>query len=239
MRYGSKTAVEGVSFELHAGETVAVMGVNGSGKTSLLWAMQGTGARASGSIETAAGDPVELAPEEQIRAVTMVPQQASDLLFMNSVADEFDESDRFSQAVKASTATIFERLAGRVDPKLNPRDLSSGQQLALVLAIQLVKDAPVVLLDEPTRGLDYEGKRALVRQLEHLREAGKCVVVASHDIEFVAQVARRVLILETGKLVFDGSAETALASDQTLASQMSLIADQPGLISVHQLAGER
>lgn len=235
--YGTKVAVDNLSFELQSGAVVAVMGENGSGKTSLLWAMQGSGARSKGNVETVSGDPAKLPPDEQIRAVTMVPQQASDLLFMNSVAEEFAESDRFSRVAGGSTSAFFERLAGRVDPALHPRDLSSGQQLALVLAIQLVKDAGVVLLDEPTRGLDYEGKRALVRQLRQLRDEGKCVVVASHDIEFVAQVASRVLILEGGRLAFDGSAEAALASGQPLASQMSLIAEEPGLISVSQLAG--
>ncbi|NBX94099.1 MAG: ATP-binding cassette domain-containing protein [Actinobacteria bacterium] len=85
----------------------------------------------------------------------MVPQRAADLLFLQSLADELHESDEFAEVPAGTTASIFQQLAGRIDTSIHSRDLSAGQQLALVLALQLVKDAPVLILDEPTRGLDY------------------------------------------------------------------------------------
>ena len=83
----------------------------------------------------------------------------------HSLADELKESDTFAQVEPGTTANLFAQLAGRIDTSIHPRDLSAGQQLALVLAIQLAKQAKVLILDEPTRGLDYAAKRALAKQL--------------------------------------------------------------------------
>jgi energy-coupling factor transport system ATP-binding protein len=191
------------------------MGENGSGKSSLLWAIQGSGERASGEALSNWGETQKLSPEERLCVVTMVPQRASDLLFLSSVSAELEDSDRFAGAKPTTTASLFARFAGRVDPAVHPRDLSAGQQLALVLAIQLVKGAGVVLLDEPTRGLDYEAKRALARIIGELRTQGHAIVLASHDIEFVAQVATKVVVLETGRIVQTGTWEDLVAAPAT------------------------
>jgi energy-coupling factor transport system ATP-binding protein len=167
--------------------------------------------------------------------LTLVPQKAADLLFLNSLADELAESDKFAHITDSGTSKIFESLTGRLDPKIHPRDLSAGQQLALVLALQLVKGAGILLLDEPTRGLDYAAKRSLAKQIRSLRKEGKSVLVASHDVEFVALVADRVLQLESGRLVSDEPASTALGFGSSLPTQISQITSEPGLLTMHQL----
>lgn len=201
--YADQVAVSKASLSIKAGEIVALQGANGSGKTSLLWAIQGTGngskAVSTGTVSVGSfGDPRDLKPRDRLKAITMVPQRAADLLFLNSLSEELSESDRFAEVPPNSTATIFAQLAGKVNPALHPRDLSSGQQLALVLALQLVKGANVLLLDEPTRGLDYVAKKHLASQLKSLRNQGKAILLATHDVEFVAQVADRELHLIEG-----------------------------------------
>lgn len=205
VKYGEQPAIWNATFKLHAGEIVALHGANGSGKTSLLWALQGTGnslkAIANGKIEVAGfGDPGKLKPGDRLSAITMVPQRAADLLFLSSLSDELTESDRFAEVPANSTARIFSQLAGKVNPALHPRDLSSGQQLALVLALQLVKGAGVLLLDEPTRGLDHIAKNHLAQQLLALKAEGKAILLATHDFEFASQVSDRVLNLQGGVL---------------------------------------
>jgi energy-coupling factor transport system ATP-binding protein len=233
--YEELDAVSKVSFQVHTGEVVALMGRNGSGKSSVLWAIQGGGKRSTGSVKTQFGDPKSLSAAERLCVLTLVPQKAADLLFLNSLADELSESDKFAQLTDSGTSKIFESLTGRLDPKIHPRDLSAGQQLALVLALQLVKGAGILLLDEPTRGLDYAAKRSLAKQIRALRKEGKSVLVASHDVEFVALVADRVLELESGKLVSDKLAADALGVGASHPTQISQITGVPGLLTLSQV----
>ena len=211
------------------------MGENGSGKSSLIWALQGIGAMQAGRVSTPWGDPRKMSDDSRLGVVAMVPQKAADLLFLNSLADELAESDRIAEVAATTTAGIFAGFAGRLHPKVHPRDLSAGQQLALVLAMQLVKDAPIVLLDEPTRGLDYQAKAQLVRVLAQLQKQNKAVIIASHDIEFVAQIATRILVLGDGRIVDQRPVEQILGASNPLASQVSQALKTPGLIAVAQV----
>jgi energy-coupling factor transport system ATP-binding protein len=234
--YGATKAVDSVSFELEQGQVLAIMGANGSGKTSLLWAIQASGKRTSGTATTAGGETQALSSEERLRVLTLVPQRANDLLFLTSVSAELADSDRFAKASENTTASLFQRFAGRVNPATHPRDLSAGQQLALVLAIQLAKDADIILLDEPTRGLDYEAKRQLARIMGELRLAGKAIAVATHDIEFAALVATDVLVLDAGRVVEGGTPEEIFGVHGELASEISKALGIEGLFTVAQLA---
>jgi energy-coupling factor transport system ATP-binding protein len=238
IQYGSQIAVSEVSLEVCAGEVVALMGANGSGKSSLLWAIQGTGRRSQGSVWTAAGDPADLTADERLGVVTLVPQRASDLLFLNTLTEELDESDRFNGVEPGETAKQFLVLSNRTDPKQHPRDLSAGQQLALVLAVQLVKGSSLVLLDEPTRGLDYEAKRHLVAAIKLVQSTGRAVLVASHDIEFVAQISDRVVVLEAGSVSAEGATQEVLGPGGLLPTQVALIGSQKGLLLAEQVGGE-
>jgi energy-coupling factor transport system ATP-binding protein len=236
VRYGETQAVKEVSFTAASGELVAIMGENGSGKSSLLWALQGSGSRSEGKVSTPFGDPKEFSSAERLCVITLVPQKAADLLFLNSLADELEESDKFAGSMEPATSKIFEQLAGRLDPKLHPRDLSAGQQLALVLSLQLVKGAGVILLDEPTRGLDYAAKKSLVVQLKKLAAEGKTVILATHDVEFAAQVATRVLTLSGGRLVSEDSVEVALGSDSENPTQLAQVTQIKDVLTLEDVS---
>ena len=235
VRYGQITAVQKTNFKLYGNQITALMGPNGSGKTTLCWALQGTGSRTSGKVVTSLGETALLDSNTRLAAITMVPQRASDLLFLQSLALELAESDKFSEVDPGSTANLFQKLAGRIDTSIHPRDLSAGQQLALVLAIQLVKDAKVLILDEPTRGLDYSAKQALAKTLNLLRAQDRSVLIATHDIEFVAMVADRVLLIEEGKLHTDSSPMELLGYGMPYASQIAEITQTPGLLTIEQV----
>ncbi len=231
VKYGQLIACDNVSFDLRRGEILGLMGPNGSGKSSLIWAMSGFGNRATGEVSLAAIEQSTGGME----AICLVPQQANDLLFLASVSEELEESDRRSAEPPGTTSKLFARLAGRIDPLLHPRDLSAGQQLALVLAIQLVRRANVVLLDEPTRGLDYESKRRLASQLHEFTAEGKSVLVASHDVEFMAQIADRLICLEDGRLVETGVPTELLGPFSKNPSQVALVCQSAGLIRAEQV----
>ena len=233
--FGTVQALKSCSFKLFGNQITALMGDNGSGKSSLCWALQGSGTRTSGRVSVLGQDPKDLSPQNRLELLAMVPQRAADLLFLQSLADELHESDEFAEVPAGTTAAIFQQMAGRIDTSIHPRDLSAGQQLALVLALQLVKDAPVLILDEPTRGLDYAAKRALAKQLKTLRATNRSILLATHDVEFVAMVADRVLTLDDGNLVSDESPVQALGTGSPRASQIAEITGTVGLITIEQV----
>jgi energy-coupling factor transporter ATP-binding protein EcfA2 len=230
VRYGDVVAVAGVDLVVGEGEVVALMGRNGSGKSSLLWAIQGAGPRQRGTVDVAGSDP-GLAPPDGARAlVGLVPQTPSDLLYLATVAGECDQADVDAGARPGTCRALVERIVGPLDPDQHPRDLSEGQRLGLVLAVQLTAGPPVVLLDEPTRGLDYGAKDRLVEVLTDLARDGRAVVIGTHDVEFVASVADRVVVLADGEVVADGpTAEVVVASPAFAPQVAKVLQPQPWL----------
>ncbi|WP_067479204.1 ABC transporter ATP-binding protein [Actinomadura hibisca] len=223
VRYGSTVAVRGVDLDLHGGRVLTLMGRNGSGKSSLLWALQGSGPRQGGTVAVAGKDPRDLSSAKARRLVGLVPQNAGDLLYLERVADECEAADRESSAEPGSCRALLDRLAPGIDARAHPRDLSEGQRLALVLAVQLTASPPVMLLDEPTRGLDYGAKEALARTVAELAAGGRAVVIATHDVEFAAAVADRVVVMAEGEIVSDGPAADVLGASPAFAPQVAKI----------------
>ena len=223
VRYGHVTAVNGIDLTLRRGEITALMGRNGSGKSSLLWALQGSGPRSGGTVRVGGIDPAALPPGEAIRHIVLVPQRPSDLLYLETVAAECRESDRVVGAQHGTTSAILERLSPCLPSSTHPRDLSEGQRLALVLAVQLAGAPAVVLLDEPTRGLDYGAKMRLRSVLTEHILGGASVLLSSHDVEFVARTANRVVVLSEGDIITDGPARDVLTASATFAPQVSRI----------------
>jgi energy-coupling factor transport system ATP-binding protein len=251
--YGTVTALAGVDLALDTGEVTAVMGRNGSGKTSLLWALQGSGVRSGGTVllegvpaGTAIGDrrrgragirntgvdPMDLSPDEAIRHIALVPQNPSDLLYLDSVVEECRAADRGIGAAPGTAAELLDRLAPEIQQHRHPRDLSEGERLAVVLAVQLVGRPRVLLLDEPTRGLDYAAKRRLSEILRELAASGVAILLSSHDVEFVAGAADRVLVLAGGELIVDGRTLDVLTASPSLAPQVARILRPLPLLTV-------
>src|SRR5699024_10170167 len=219
VRYGARTAVTGVDLDVYGGRVLGIMGRNGSGKSSLLWAMQGSGRRDSGSVDIGALDPARLSAARARALVGLVPQTASDLLYLESVGAECAAADRESGAREGRCWALVCQLAPGIDAGQHPRDLSEGQKLALVLAVQLTTEPPVVLLDEPTRGHDYRAKERVGSAGAEVAARGVAVVIATHDVEFAAQVADRVIVVAQGELVSEGLARDVLAESPAFAAQ--------------------
>ncbi len=210
VRYGSVVAVNEMSFEARRGETCVVMGRNGSGKSSLLWALQGAMAPTSGTV-------VREGP------VGLVPQTPGDLLFRPSVSAECRQADDDWDKPPGSCSALLGTLVAGIDEETHPADLSEGQRLALAMATQLVADPEAMLLDEPTRGLDYRAKATLAESLHRLAEAGSAVVLSTHDVEFAAQVADRVVVLAQGEVVNEGTAVEVLTGTPLFSPQVAKV----------------
>jgi len=235
VRHGPVVAVHAVDVELFEGEIVALMGRNGAGKSSLLWALQGSGPRQGGRVTVDGRDPADLSPGDSRRLVGLVPQTPSDLLYLDSVAEELTRADAESRAEPGSARATLDRIAPGIHDAMHPRDLSEGQRLALVLAVQLAAAPRVLLLDEPTRGLDYQAKHHLGVILRNLAAAGHAIVVSSHDVEFVAGTAHRVIVMAEGEIVADGDTASVIVASPAFAPQVAKILAPHPWLTVDQL----
>jgi energy-coupling factor transport system ATP-binding protein len=236
VRYGAHPALAGVSVTVSAGEIVALMGRNGAGKSTLLNALVGIGPRADGSVRVDGHDPTTLSGAALLHSVGLVPQEPGDLLESTSVADECRASDRDAGCEAGTTRALLALMAPDIEDGTHPRDLSEGQRLLLVLCLILAARPPLLLLDEPTRGLDYPTKARLARVLADLADAGHAVVLATHDVELVAEVAGRVVILAEGEVVADGPTTHVVTSSPMFAPQVSKILSPQAWLSVDQVA---
>jgi energy-coupling factor transport system ATP-binding protein len=237
VRYGAVTAVRGVDFDLRAGEVTALMGRNGSGKSSLLWAIQGSGPRENGRVDIDGVDPASLSTTKARGLVGLVPQTPADLLYLDTVAQECDQADREAEGASPGSAReLLDRLAPGISLSVHPRDLSEGQRLSLVLAVQLTAAPRVMLLDEPTRGLDYPAKRSLIGIIDELAGGGCSVVVSSHDVEFVASAADRVVVMGAGEVIADGPAPEVMVASPAFAPQVAKILAPLGFLTMDQVA---
>ena len=228
--HGSHVAVRQLDLTLSPGRVTVLMGRNGSGKSSLIWALQGSGRRRSGTIDVAGDDPADLAPAERRTHVGLVPQTAADLLYLETVADECAAADTGADAEPGTCRGLLDRLAPGVDDAIHPRDLSEGQRLALALSIVLTARPPVVLLDEPTRGLDYAGKAELARIVADLAADDHAVLLATHDVEFAAHVADEVVVMAEGEIVSHGTPRRVLAESPSFAPQVTKVLGPPWLV---------
>ncbi|PID96275.1 MAG: cobalt ABC transporter ATP-binding protein [Actinomycetales bacterium] len=235
VRRGAVPALRGIDLELSTGAVTAVMGRNGAGKSTLFAALAGQLNPAAGRVLVAGQPPGRLPPQQRWREVGLVPQDPDVLLYADTVAHECSTTDRDAGAEPGSTWDLLTRIAGPVDGSAHPRDLSEGQRLAVALAVILAGRPRLVLLDEPTRGLDYPAKRRLVGVLRELADDGHAIGLATHDVELVAEAADRVVVLADGDVVADGPTRAVLVGSPAFAPQVSKILHPVALLTVAEV----
>ena len=230
VRYGDTVALRGLDLTVREGEVVALMGRNGAGKSTLLRCFVGLTSPASGSVTVADRDPATLRPPDLVRRVALVPQVPGDLLYADSVGEECSIADRQAGAHPGTSLELLARLAPDAAASMHPRDLSEGQRLALALTVVLATRPPLLLLDEPTRGLDYTAKVRLTAVLRELAADGHAVLLATHDVELVADLADRTVVLADGEVVADGPTAEVVTASPIFATQVAkILAPQPWL----------
>ncbi|MFI8365635.1 ABC transporter ATP-binding protein [Streptomyces sp. NPDC085466] len=237
VRRGRVEALRRVDLQVRPGETVALMGRNGAGKSTLLGTLVGMIAPTSGTVRVAGLAPHTTDPRTLIRHVGLVPQEPRDLLYAETVAEECEAADADAGAEPGTCRALVAELVPGVAEGTHPRDLSEGQRLALALAVVLTARPPLVLLDEPTRGLDYAAKARLVARLRALAADGHAIVLATHDVELAAELVDRVVIIAGGELVADGPVAEVVVSSPAFAPQVSKILAPEPWLTVEQVEG--
>ncbi|MFE0930771.1 ABC transporter ATP-binding protein [Streptomyces mutabilis] len=216
-------ALRHVDLTVSPGETVALMGRNGAGKSTLLSALVGLVEPSSGSVRTGDAVPHRTAPRDLVRRVGLVPQEPRDLLYADTVAAECQAADRDAEAAPGTCRALLTELLPGVTDDTHPRDLSEGQRLTLALSVVLTARPPLLLLDEPTRGLDYATKARLAGILRSLAAEGHAIVLATHDVELTAELAHRVVLLAEGEVIADGPAADVVVASPSFAPQVAKV----------------
>lgn len=237
--YDEWAVLHHLDVEFSAGEVTAVMGRNGSGKTTLLRHLAGMCAPMSGDVVVAGRDPFHLDGADRIGTVGYVPQDAASLLYARSVAEELTTVDRECGLPPGTTADRLSGLGASLRPDAHPNDLSSGQRMQLAMSVVMAARPALLLLDEPTRGLDYPAKDELIATLRRFAEDGTGVVVASHDVEFVAAVADRVVVMAHGEVIVDEPARAAVCHSPVFAPQTAKVFHPTELLTVAEVVAFR
>ncbi|MCC7021862.1 MAG: ATP-binding cassette domain-containing protein [Thermomicrobiales bacterium] len=219
--WGQRKVLREIDLEVRPGELVALMGRNGSGKTTLLRLVAGLHRPASGRVLLEGADTARLHPADIAQTTGYLPQNPSALFFAETLRDELAFTLKHKRGAVADPEVTLAALGLAHALERNPRDLSGGERERAALAAVLVGAPRVLLLDEPTRGMDAARKRALATTLAQLREEGVAILLATHDVELVAEVATRVVLIGDGRVVADGGPRAVLSGSLTFATAIN------------------
>jgi energy-coupling factor transporter ATP-binding protein EcfA2 len=219
--YNGHQALKGVNLDVAPGELVALMGRNGAGKTTLLKQIVGLLKPKRGRVTVMGLDTRQADQQTIIAHIGYVPQNPSALLFADTVHQELDFTRRSRGMALGDYAPLLETLGLAACADRYPRDLSVGERQRVALAAVLVADPAIILLDEPTRGLDYRQKESLAAFLQQEKARGRTVLMATHDVELVADCADRVILLGDGQVVVDGPTREVMTDSLVFASQVN------------------
>jgi energy-coupling factor transport system ATP-binding protein len=237
--YGRTAALQDVSLTVGRGETVAVMGRNGSGKSTLLRCLVGQLRPGRGEVRLDGRSIAGQSVAQICRQVAYLPQNPDDLLFAESVLDELGTTwanHGLNQAAFPLTApALLAQLGLTAVAGAYPRDLSTGQRQRVALGAVMVTTPPLLLLDEPTRGLDYLAKQQLITLWRQWQAAGLGLLIVTHDVELAARIADRVIVLSQGEIIAQGPASDVLAASPHFAPQMTRLFPGQGWLTVEDV----
>ncbi len=239
--YKRENVIQDIDLDIFRGETLVLIGPNGAGKSTLLRCLAGLTRPRQGSIRLLGREISELEVAEICTQLGYLPQDPNALLFADSVMEEFLISLRnhglSPQDYPPGELLSHLGIAHLADAY--PRDLSAGERQRTALGAVTVTQPAVLLLDEPTRGLDYEAKISLVELIKSWKTNQMAVLVVTHDIELAAMLADRVVMMEAGKIILDGSPQQVFSHTGPFAPQMAqLFPDRNWLTVSEVLSGK-
>ncbi|NIP44195.1 MAG: ATP-binding cassette domain-containing protein, partial [Aliifodinibius sp.] len=196
------------NFEIFPGEIHCLMGKNGSGKTTLLRTIMGVQNKSGGEIFLMGQNILDWSTYTRAKKIAYLPQDPNALLFAETVKDEFRITLENHKIEPQDHTKRIKSMLEDLDlyPKANdyPRDLSVGERQRTALGSVTVINQPIIMLDEPTRGLDFEAKRKIQNLLVRWKERGASILLVTHDVEWIYEFADRISIMESGKIINSG-----------------------------------
>ncbi len=217
-----KEALRGIDCTLEKGEFVAILGENAAGKSTLLKQMVGLLKPGRGSVVVMGKDTGKFPVSQLVREIGYLSQNPNDYLFCDTVEEELQFTLRNLKLEDDGVINFILNKLGIYELRqINPRDLSAGERQRVALASVLVARPGILVLDEPTRGIDYCLKNDLGSLLSDLVSDGTTVIVVTHDVEFATEYAQRAVMMFNGRIVSDGPKHEVLGSSMFYSPQMT------------------
>jgi energy-coupling factor transporter ATP-binding protein EcfA2 len=217
-----REVLQGIDLTVKAGDFTVIMGENAAGKTTLLKLLRGLLKPGRGRIKVLGRDIAGTPVEELAGEVGYLSQNPDDYFFLPTVEEELNFTrKKLGLPVPFGAEKLLARLGLAGVAGKNPRDLSQGERQRVALAVVMAASPWVLLLDEPTRGLDYRAKKDLGELLQRLREEGKAIVVVTHDVEFAAEYGEEIVLLSSGRIVARGEKHEILTGGIFYSPQVS------------------
>ncbi|HKW58579.1 MAG TPA: ABC transporter ATP-binding protein [Candidatus Dormibacteraeota bacterium] len=199
-RYGALQALSDVSFTIEAGEVVAILGPNGAGKTTSINVMLGLRNPTAGTARLFGLDPKDLRARSRI-GVMLQESGVPGMLRVTEIVDLF--RSYYPNPLSTSDAIAMAGLEEKARSLV--KDLSGGQHQRLYLALAVCGNPDALFLDEPTVGMDVEGRRRFLEEVATLAARGRTVVLTTHYLEEADQLARRIIVIDRGKVIADST----------------------------------
>lgn len=242
VRFRQQEILRGVDLSLWPGEIVVLMGRNGAGKTTLLRTLVGLLRPWAGDVSIGSRPNTGRTVAEICRQVGYLPQDPNSLLFAESVQDELLVTLHNHQGAgtlqqEGFPSQLLARLGLADKTAAYPRDLSVGERQRVALAAVTVTQPATLLLDEPTRGLDYQAKMALEQLLRGWRDDGTAILVVTHDVELAAVIADRVILMSQGEIIAEGPPTEVLATSPLFAPQIARLFPETGWLTAKDVTG--
>ena len=234
VNYPDQPVLKNISFDIFAGERVALMGPNGAGKSTLLRSLIGLIKPAHGSISLFGESIHKRQTSEICRSVAFLPQDPNALLFSETVRKELEVTlqNHGFEINHQEISDLLQELSLNEKSEAYPRDLSTGERQRTALGAICITQPELIILDEPTRGMDQLAKTALIVLLKRWNAAGRTVLMVTHDVEFAAEFATRTIILENGSILADGSPFEVMRANPRYRTQVAQLFPQtPWLIA--------
>jgi energy-coupling factor transport system ATP-binding protein len=232
-------ALRGINLSIAPGEYLALVGQNGSGKTTLAKHLNGLLKPTSGRVTVKNQDICNTKVSQLSRQVGYVFQNPDDMLFCSSVEEEVAFGPRMigctAQEIRQRVEQTIELLGLAPLRDQHPFALSLGDRQRVAVACALSMDPEVFVFDEPTTGQDYFGGKSIMAIIDRLHQAGRTVIIITHDMQMVAEHARRVVVLSGGQIALDATPEQAFTCLDVLEKlclrppQVTLFACQLGM----------
>jgi energy-coupling factor transport system ATP-binding protein len=238
--YNGRPVLHGVDLDVWPGEIVVLMGRNGSGKTTLLKSIVGLLRPRRGGIKVAGQHVAARNVAEVCQRVGYLPQDPNVLLFADTVLEELLITLRnhgLEVSPPIAPAALLERLGLGDKEAAYPRDLSAGERQRVALGAVTVTQPGALLLDEPTRGLDYAAKRVLVDLLRAWRDDGMAILLITHDVELAAAAADRVVLMSHGEIIASGDPSQVLGASPLFAPQVARLFPGTGWLTPEDALG--
>lgn len=237
LAYEDTEVLKGVNLTIHQGDFLAIVGGNGAGKTTLIKLMNGILKPTKGHVLVTGMDTKEVKSSILARKIGFLFQNPDRQIFQNRIEDEILFGLRCVMTdearIKKRANTIIEQFG--FDPNDDPFQLSKGERQRVALASILAVEPEILILDEPTTGLDYQECMHILNYVKSLNEQGTTVIMVSHDMEIVADFSKRVILVEDGQILADDTFENVMRNDDVL-NKSSIM--PPQIVALSKKLGE-